>query len=207
MVGAASHSAQPHHRPLFGGAISTAIPPQFADVSKIRQVPDNQEIFAHAPTDRSLIVELLQLHPDIPQPPHTTPASHHFSVIATDAHALRADLAASKLLPTSQLPALLTVDPRLHLSFAHGTHVVSKFRDHTAAANTVNVYVVCIRLPNVATDVLLVFNDPIQLHPHSSSTNLGSSVADPHQTDPTIRSSVLQQALNTFQINDWSLFR
>ncbi|XP_022726888.1 probable ran guanine nucleotide release factor isoform X2 [Durio zibethinus] len=46
-------------RPLFGGAISTAFPIRFQDVSNIRQVPDHQEVFVDPARDESLIFELL----------------------------------------------------------------------------------------------------------------------------------------------------
>ncbi|MEE6520759.1 hypothetical protein FKM82_018698 [Ascaphus truei] len=46
--------------PLFGGALSAILPPSFRDVSALREVPDNQEVFAHVSTDQSIIVELLE---------------------------------------------------------------------------------------------------------------------------------------------------
>ncbi|CAO2643723.1 Ran guanine nucleotide release factor [Lemmus lemmus] len=47
--------------PLFGGAFSAILPPGAIDVSDLRPVPDNQEVFCHPVTDQSLIVELLEL--------------------------------------------------------------------------------------------------------------------------------------------------
>lgn len=47
--------------PLFGGAFSATLPPGAIDVSDLRPVPDNQEVFCHRVTDQSLIVELLEL--------------------------------------------------------------------------------------------------------------------------------------------------
>jgi hypothetical protein len=76
-------------RPLFGGAISTAIPVRFQvhapffqppahtplpllmpflicqDVSNIREVPDHQEVLVDPARDESLIVELLDLKPEV----------------------------------------------------------------------------------------------------------------------------------------------
>ncbi|KAI6368046.1 hypothetical protein MCOR25_004729 [Pyricularia grisea] len=45
---------------LFGGAIVAEIPAQFADVSKIRQVPDNQEVFIDKDGFTSIIVEITE---------------------------------------------------------------------------------------------------------------------------------------------------
>jgi hypothetical protein len=47
--------------PLFGGAFSAILPTGAIDVSDLRPVPDNQEVFCHPVTDQSLIVELLEL--------------------------------------------------------------------------------------------------------------------------------------------------
>ena len=56
------HAAGPEERPhpLFGGALSASLPPGARDVSDLREVPDNQEVFAHGHSDQSLIVELLE---------------------------------------------------------------------------------------------------------------------------------------------------
>lgn len=58
-------------RPLFGGAMSAAVPRALLDVSRMRQVPDNQEAFVSRPGDGaaaacppttplSLVLELLE---------------------------------------------------------------------------------------------------------------------------------------------------
>ncbi|KAL8224494.1 hypothetical protein R6Q57_019969 [Mikania cordata] len=52
-------------RQLFGGAISTSFPLRFQDVSKIRQVPDHQEVFVDPERDESLIIELLDMKHDV----------------------------------------------------------------------------------------------------------------------------------------------
>lgn len=45
--------------PLFGGAMSAAIPARFVDASRFREVPDNQEVLVDPDTDQSIIVEIL----------------------------------------------------------------------------------------------------------------------------------------------------
>lgn len=47
-------------RCLFGGTISINLPDNFQDVSKFRQVPDNQEVFVYKQSDASIIIELLE---------------------------------------------------------------------------------------------------------------------------------------------------
>lgn len=205
MVG--SQSGTEKTRSLFGGALTLSFTPIFTDISHIREIPDNQEVFAHAETDRSLIVELLQLETALP-PPHVLPATHHFAALARDSAAVSAVVTHSAALPSSDFPLLVApdADPHASVSVAHGVHVVSKFRDAAQLANRVNVYLACVRLPRAATDLLLVFNDPVALHPDGASARLGSAVADPDQMAPEVRAGVLNEALRTLQIKDWSLF-
>lgn len=55
--------------PLYGGAISTVLPKDVIDVSKIRQIPDTQEVFLiqtpskDANLDISIIIDLLEMVP------------------------------------------------------------------------------------------------------------------------------------------------
>lgn len=50
---------------LYGGAITVELPEPFVDVSTMREVPDNQEVFifegATVDTDESLIIDLIEL--------------------------------------------------------------------------------------------------------------------------------------------------
>ncbi|KAJ4423250.1 hypothetical protein N0V82_002111 [Gnomoniopsis sp. IMI 355080] len=46
--------------PLFGGALEAEIPENFADVSKLRQVPDNQEVFIDKDGFTSIIFDITE---------------------------------------------------------------------------------------------------------------------------------------------------
>ncbi|KAK0384235.1 hypothetical protein NLU13_8323 [Sarocladium strictum] len=46
--------------PLFGGALSADIPAKFADVSKLRQVPDNQEVWIDEDGFTSIIFDITE---------------------------------------------------------------------------------------------------------------------------------------------------
>ncbi|KAK4192278.1 putative ran guanine nucleotide release factor [Podospora australis] len=46
--------------PLFGGAIVVDLPSNFADVSKLRQVPDNQEVYIDKDGFTSIIVDITE---------------------------------------------------------------------------------------------------------------------------------------------------
>ncbi|KAJ2005173.1 hypothetical protein GGI04_002120 [Coemansia thaxteri] len=47
-------------RDLFGGAMSIDLCDDMVDVSEIRQVPDNQEVFVSTNSDDSVIIEILE---------------------------------------------------------------------------------------------------------------------------------------------------
>lgn len=52
-----------HHytrTPLFGGALESELPDNFADVSKLRQVPDNQEVFIDKDGFTSIIFDITE---------------------------------------------------------------------------------------------------------------------------------------------------
>ena len=55
-----------HRRNLFGGALSCELDARYEDVSKIRQVPDHQEVFADPTTNISLIIEINELNRELP---------------------------------------------------------------------------------------------------------------------------------------------
>jgi hypothetical protein len=46
-------------RPLFGGSINIQLPERFIDISDFRPIPDNQEVFADANIDQSLIIDIM----------------------------------------------------------------------------------------------------------------------------------------------------
>lgn len=196
----AEKSPSSARRNLFGGAITVQIPREFSDISVIRAVPDNQEVFSHAETDRSVIIELLELQ-DIP--PDCFPAEFHLNSIAEDSGATEARTNKVITLSPSDFPALQEDDPSLSITAAYGTHVVSKFRDAAELASHVDVYVACVRLPRATTDLLVVFNDPRALHPAGSSARAGSTVASTQEDVP--RDALLQMILTSLKIHDWSL--
>jgi len=72
-------------RDLFGGAIVFKIPPEFRDVSELRQVPDSQEVFLHPDTSISIVVEVLER---VTQDEDEEAAKFHFDSLAHDNSAI-----------------------------------------------------------------------------------------------------------------------
>lgn len=181
-------------RPLFGGAMSALLPNHVTDISELREIPDNQEVFAHAHTDQSLIVELLEYQAEVADD-HA--AAYHFQDIAGSNRAHE---------PGHCEVAHVVPLAKTDLSFSQcssawmlsGTQRVSKFNE--GAANVVNVHLGLYRLPQFSTDVLVSFNDPQSISPASSS----ASSAQTHREPWTLAD--FQRLLQTLTLHEPGLF-
>ncbi|XP_061104151.1 ran guanine nucleotide release factor [Conger conger] len=150
-------------RPLFGGALSAVIPHSASDISELREIPDNQEVFVHKHTDQSLMVDLLEYQAQVQD---IEAARYHFE-----------DLAGSNEASSPGFSKVVHVEPltKSQLSLQEcscaflltGTQRVSKFNEE--AKNAVNVHLGLFRLPQFSTDILVTFNDPTSISPLSSS--------------------------------------
>ncbi|KAL7424537.1 hypothetical protein Q5752_000221 [Cryptotrichosporon argae] len=90
-------------RPLYGGAITLPVPVDYMDVSDLRQVPDNQEVFVSPLSDTSLIVEVLGLVEDGQAGSDLWEAAKfHFTSLAHD----NASLSTTLLTPAPGVPLL-----------------------------------------------------------------------------------------------------
>lgn len=160
--------------PLFGGALSAFIPHSSTDVSALRDIPDNQEVFAHAHTDQSLIVELLEYQGQVAD---QDAARYHFEDIAGSNKAL--EPVAFAVCSVASLPkSELSLSECSSAWILTGTQCVSKFNEE--ARNTVTLHLGLFRLPQFSTDILITFNDPQTISPDSSSASaVGSQSMEP----------------------------
>lgn len=164
-------SRKPH--PLFGGALTAVLPPNATDVSELREIPDNQEVFVHPNTDQSLIVELVEYQAQVADP---DAARYHFEDIAGSNKASE---------PGSFQTASVGTLPKADVSLSEcssawvltGTQCVSKFNEE--ARNTVSLHLGLFRLPQFSTDILITFNDPESISPDSSSALAAGTQAEP----------------------------
>lgn len=181
-------------RPLFGGSLSAVVPLNATDISELREVPDNQEVFAHPYTDQSLIVELLEYQAHVAD---ENAARYHFEDIAGSNKALEPgafEVSGEAVLPQAEL-SLAECSCAWTLT---GTQLVSKFNEE--ARNTVTVSLALFRLPQFATDLVVTFNDPQSISPDSSS----ASTVEPHR-DPWTPQD-FQTLLHTLSLHDPGLF-
>ncbi|TRZ03582.1 hypothetical protein DNTS_013497 [Danionella cerebrum] len=132
---------------LFGGALSAVIPPNSKDISELREIPDNQEVFAHSQTDQSIIIELLEYQSQVQD---AEAARYHFEDVAASNKATENnswEVRGVEQINQSEL-SLQECSSAWLLS---GAQLVSKFNEE------------------FTTDILVTFNDPVSIHPLSTS--------------------------------------
>ncbi|KAM8889067.1 ran guanine nucleotide release factor [Synchiropus picturatus] len=181
-------------RPLFGGAMSALIPHGAKDVSELREIPDNQEVFAHADTDQSLIVELVEYQAQVAD---QDAATYHFVDIAGSNKASEPGSSniTSVVSLSGQDVSLSQCSSAWMLS---GAQCVSKFNEE--AKNSVTIHLGLFRLPQFSTDVLVTFNDPQTISSESSS----APAAGKHEGAWTVMD--FQDLLKSITLHDTGLF-
>lgn len=190
-------------RPLFGGAISTAFPARFQDVSSIREVPDHQEVLVDPARDESLIVELLDLKPEVDD----AGSALWFLRDVADEQDAGDDLVIEHS-GTVELAGLRLGDAPAVAGTAIARLAVSKGRQGREAQNIVRLYLANIRLKNAATDVVITAYEPLLINPLSESAQaVAAGPAVPaEQAGCLPMSEVFRLAVMNFNIHDWNLF-
>lgn len=138
--------------PLFGGAFSATLPPGAIDISDLRPVPDNQEVFCHRMTDQSLIVELLELQAHVVG---EAAARYHFEDVGGVQEARVVQVDAVQPIPLENLALSGCCGEAWVLS---GKQQVAK--ENQQVAKDVTLHQALLRLPQYQTDLLLTFNQP-----------------------------------------------
>ncbi|XP_043703583.1 ran guanine nucleotide release factor-like [Telopea speciosissima] len=190
-------------RPLFGGAISSAFPLRFQDVSNIREVPDHQEVFVDPARDESMIFELLDFKHDVQD---NRSAAWFLQDVATEQ-----DAEGSMVIEQSgvvevhglryrNMPAIVTT--------AVGQMAISKRRQGREAQNIVRVYLANFRLKEVGTDVIITAYEPIVINPLSeSAVTVGAGLATPAMQSGCLpMAEVFKSSVSSFKVHDWNLF-
>ncbi|XP_073333213.1 ran guanine nucleotide release factor [Pagrus major] len=192
MQSAAGSAGQSH--PLFGGALSAVLPHSTTDISELREIPDNQEVFAHAHTDQSLIVELVEYQAQVAD---QDAARYHFEDIAGSNKAL--EPGAFEVTSVASLSkSELSLSDCSSAWMLTGTQCVSKFNEE--ARNTVTLHLGLFRLPQFSTDILITFNDPQSISPDSSSAASAGTHREPWSVQD------FQHLLQTLTLHDSGLF-
>lgn len=192
-----------YQHPLFGGKISCTFPHRFQDVSNIREVPDHQEVFADPNRDESLIIELLELKPDVAD---NGSAAWFLQDLASEQ-----DAEGSVVIEQSgvlEAPGLMYNNVPAVVTTVVGQMAISKGQQGREAQNLVKVYLANLRLKGVDTDVLVTAYEPIVINPLSESADtVGAGVAVPAaQAGCLPMDEVFKLAVTSFRVHDWGLF-
>ena len=131
--------------PLFGGAFSAILPTGAIDVSDLRPVPDNQEVFCHPVTNQSLIIELLELQAHVQG---EAAARYHFEDVGR--------------VQGARAVHVLSVQPLCleNLSLRGCCQDAWFLSGKQQVAKDVTLHQALLRLPRYQTDLLLTFNQP-----------------------------------------------
>eukprot|EP00045_Choanoeca_perplexa_P003431 m.31132 g.31132 ORF g.31132 m.31132 type:complete len:193 (-) comp12037_c0_seq1:1555-2133(-) len=182
-------------KPLFGGALSCELPSRFTDISAFRQLPDTQEVFADAVTDQSIIIEILELAEESEA---NSAAEFHFHSLANDNDAFESKL--EQPVVSSDLPQEGVK------SVCMGLQQVSKFNESADKANTVRIFVCCLRYPNVTTDIVITLNAPTAVSNTSSSAEAIDAQAAEAVSSLEATKALFDHVVESFKVLDWDLF-
>ncbi|KAI6653704.1 Ran guanine nucleotide release factor [Oopsacas minuta] len=147
---------------LYGGALICSLPTPRVDVSELRQVPDNQEVFAHPYTDQSIIIELLEYQ--------NVASGHeaarlHYQDISQANNSIETAILSHEVVDTSNI----TMEKCIACHYLTGTQKIAKFNETVEQSNLVRVQLVLYRLQEYNTDVVVTYNDPVKISEGSSS--------------------------------------
>ncbi|EPE02733.1 ran-interacting mog1 protein [Ophiostoma piceae UAMH 11346] len=190
--------------PLFGGGIVADLPENFADVSKLRQVPDNQEVYIDKDGFSSIIFEICErVGPSgsSPEIDGTALSTHLEELVGDDKDTVR--VWNSTETEFSELPkstptysVLATQTPRSETKAAAPS--ANNASDFTAIILTL------VRLEKESTDILITINvphikgeydeDAIDLELGKQGKLIGDAV------------EYASRIWSTFQVKNWSLF-
>lgn len=195
-------------RGLYGGAIVGNLADNFADVSKFRQVPDNQEVFVDRDTDASIIVELLELEASA----SGLPAVHyHFKELAASNEATESSILSEGDFSGEEfIPRIPNAVSKLAVI---GKQKAGKYRDRPdMKLDDVHIVLVLIRLGDVTTDMLVSLNMPnLPASDVPEDLNVNKLLFGTEQGEPAGPAerhiALLRDFLNTLEIKDWSLFK
>jgi len=177
---------------LFGDHMSIQLPTDIKDVSDLREVPDNQEVFVHPVTDQSLIIELLEY---VAEADEQAVRTHYDDLTASNAVApADSNITSLQQIPQNQLT--MTQCAAAYLLSAE--QKVAKYKE--TAQNTVEVHMALLRLPDQGTDILVCLNNPIAISPESSS-----HAEEPVHSNPWTLEQ-FKQAIFSLKILDIGLF-
>lgn len=141
-------------RQLFGGSISALVPENFLDVSQLRSIPDNQEVFVDKISSLSLIVEIVEYQTQVE---NDKAAEFHFKDIGTANDASEFTLIEKSSVSIKNLVTNADVKDTTAYCVI-GQQRVAKF--NSEALNNVTLELAVIRIKDQKSEILISLNNP-----------------------------------------------
>ena len=191
---------------LFGGAMAAAIPQGFDDCSAFRVVPDNQEVFTHAPSGTSLIVELMARQSSVD---NTVCGSYFFNDLAdsnksqfTQILPIGLNMPQEDLNLEKDAPRIACGGKCAFGTIVHGHQAISKFTNENGKENLVYVCMAILRFPPlVSTEILISVSSPQTVHEGSSEERVVEEIVSQETS-----LQLLRDVVRSLTINDYGLF-
>eukprot|EP00577_Skeletonema_sp_RCC1716_P025372 CAMPEP_0113420328 /NCGR_PEP_ID=MMETSP0013_2-20120614/27270_1 /TAXON_ID=2843 ORGANISM="Skeletonema costatum, Strain 1716" /NCGR_SAMPLE_ID=MMETSP0013_2 /ASSEMBLY_ACC=CAM_ASM_000158 /LENGTH=183 /DNA_ID=CAMNT_0000307801 /DNA_START=73 /DNA_END=621 /DNA_ORIENTATION=- /assembly_acc=CAM_ASM_000158 len=179
-------------RELFGGAMACRIPSTWRDVSQVRQVPDNQEVYQDCSEESGavLVVEILEHQSDV----KNEDAPTFFFADLADANGVSQD--DLTIQPNDMVFSVKDEDATKQRYFQKFSLSTQQSDSHACIAvgkqqvseKSLRIEMCVLRLTNVTTDLMITLSIP---------DNKQCSVGDDGL------SSVFRELLATFCVRDW----
>jgi len=182
--------------PLFGGAMEMDLPLRLSDISKVRPVPDHQEVFADVYQDQSLVVEILEMA----NVDNEQSAKFFFEDLALQNEAETRILETMCTLDSSHVP---NIPSGCVCTSASGYQTISKGNQSKDSSNTVQIILAVIRLPEVKCDIVVSLNTPVFINENSASAeHAGAGLKIAFKRAPEL----FRRMLKSLKIRDMGLF-
>ncbi|KAI2634574.1 Mog1p/PsbP-like protein [Xylaria nigripes] len=197
--------------PLFGGALVCDLPTKFADVSRLRQVPDNQEVYIDKDGFTSIIVEINERVGGLGSSPEIDGAAltaHLEDIVGDAVTGLEVWNTTSTQFSNldENIPAYTLIAT---LSLQHPPRPSAEADSSSASRpNTPDftaIILTLVRLESEKTDILITINvphirgeydeDEVDLQLGKQGKLIGDAV------------DYAARIWETFKVNDWSLFK
>ena len=179
--------------PLFDGAMSINLDQNFLDVSELTQVPDNQTVFGHKFTDQSIIIEILQHEESVDD---ISAGTYFFTDLAHANECAPGEFEILEEKPAYQLNKSNPF-PDCYQTIIFGKQKVPHAREKVK--NTVFVGIYVLRLKKYNAEIMITFNDPIELVGRAA---LNAIIVH----DLPKSKAFFEQLAASFKIHDYSIF-
>ncbi|KAF2143878.1 uncharacterized protein K452DRAFT_285917 [Aplosporella prunicola CBS 121167] len=180
---------------LYGGTLTAELPAGFGDVSDIRQVPDNQEVYLDANGFASIVFDITERLDPSQASNDEEALKFHFHDIAGDTNDATSfwQSGSAKFTKMPNFPAYTLIATQHPNTAARGPQ-----------PDFIGILLILLRLEQKKTDIVITINVPhVPGEYPKDEVDFAAAKQGPLMEHAiTIR----QKILETFEVKDWSLF-